>query len=53
MPCTEIAIHLTQPIHCFNQVELALQLKLKLFDSLVGSVLNYGAEITLTPNQMV
>ena len=30
----------------FNQIELATQLKLKLFDSLVGSILNYGAEIS-------
>jgi len=29
----------------FNQIELDTQLKLKLFDSLVGSILNYGAEI--------
>jgi len=29
----------------FNRIELATQLKLKLFGSLVGSILNYGAEI--------
>ena len=29
----------------FNRIELDIQLKLKIFGSLVGSILNYGAEI--------
>ena len=29
----------------FNQIELDTRLKLKIFDSLVGSILNYGPEI--------
>ena len=29
----------------FNQVELTISNKCKLFDALVGSILNYGAEV--------